>query len=293
MINILITGANSYIGTSFQKYMSQWPTTYHVDTLDMLNPEWEQFDFSKYDTVFHVAGIAHVDTKKITLNQQSLYYKVNTELTIKTAIKAKSSGVKQFIFMSSSIVYGNCAAIGKSKIITADTPVCPANFYGDSKVQAEKGILPLNDNTFKVAILRPPVIYGKNSKGNYPILSKIAKTTPIFPYISNQKSMLYIENLTAFIKLVIDNKSQGIFFPQNKEYANTSELVRLIASVNQRKVFLLKGFAWSLKFIGNFTDKISKAFGNFIYDNSLSNTFDRSYCKKTLEESIKETEGFV
>ena len=136
MKKILITGAGSYIGTSFEKYMKQWPDKYQVDTVDMIGDGWMKYDFSGYDTVYHVAGIAHSDNGKISKEKSKLYYEVNTKLTIRTAIKAKKSGVKQFIFMSSAIVYGDSAPIGKKKIITRDTPVSPANCYGDSKVKA-------------------------------------------------------------------------------------------------------------------------------------------------------------
>ena len=181
MKKILITGANSYIGISFENYMKQWADDYQVDTVDMIDGTWREKDFSPYDVVFHVAGIAHSDNGKISAEKEKLYYAVNTDLTVETAKKAKADGVGQFIFMSSAIVYGESAPIGKSKVITKDTPLSPANCYGDSKVQAEKGILPWNDDGFKVVVLRPPMIYGKNSKGNYPTLAKMALKMPVFP----------------------------------------------------------------------------------------------------------------
>lgn len=139
MKKILITGAGSYIGTSFENYINtNFPDKYTVDMVDMIGGGWKEKDFSPYDTVFHVAGIAHSDNGKIAPEKEKLYYSVNTELTSAAAEKAKSDGARQFIFMSSAIVYGNSAPIGKTKIITADTPVSPANCYGDSKVQAEK-----------------------------------------------------------------------------------------------------------------------------------------------------------
>jgi len=143
MKKILITGANSYIGTSFEDYLKQFADEYTVDTIDMIDGSWRNKSFEGYDAVFHVAGIAHSDNGKISEEREKLYYAVNTDLTVETARKAKAEGVKQFIFMSSAIVYGESAPIGKEKIITMDTPVSPANCYGDSKVQAEKGILPL------------------------------------------------------------------------------------------------------------------------------------------------------
>ena len=111
MKKILITGARSYIGTSCEKYMKQWSEKYHVDTVDMIGNTWKKHDFSGYDTVYHVAGIAHSDNGKISKEKVRLYYDVNTKLTIMTAMKAKKAGVKQFIFMSSAIVYGDSAPI--------------------------------------------------------------------------------------------------------------------------------------------------------------------------------------
>ena len=289
MKKILITGANSYIGTSFEKYLSSFSDDYTIETVDMIDGSWRNKDFSGYDVVFHVAGIAHSDNGKISPEKEKLYYAVNTDLTVETAGKAKSSGVKQFIFMSSAIVYGDSAPIGKSKVITKDTPVSPANCYGDSKVQAENGILPLQDDKFNVVVLRPPMIYGKGSKGNYPVLSKMARKLPLFPYVKNTRSMLYIENLCEFIRLMIDNEESGVFWPQNSEYSNTSELVRLISQVHNKKIFIIKGFTWLLKFMSLFTGLVNKAFGSLSYDQSLSD-YPVKYRIVSLSESIRRTE---
>lgn len=289
MKRILITGANSYIGTSFETYMAQFGDEYTVDTVDMIGDSWKSMSFSGYDCVFHVAGIAHSDNGKISKEKETLYYSVNTYLTIETAEKAKADGVKQFIFMSSAIVYGNSGPIGKGKRITKDTPVHPANCYGDSKVQAENGLRKLEDNSFKVVILRPPMIYGKSSKGNYPLMSKMARKLPIFPYVKNKRSMLYIENLCEFVRLMIENGEQGTFWPQNKEYSNTSEMVKMIGKAHGKNVHLIRGFEWSLKLLGLFTGLVDKAFGNLYYDKSLS-VYKQNYRVCSLEESIKRTE---
>ena len=290
MKKILITGANSYIGTSFEKYINEnYPESYTVDTVDMIDGSWKSKSFFGYDAVFHVAGIAHSDSGKISKEKEQLYYAVNTNLTIETAKKAQSDGVKQFIFMSSAIVYGESATIGKQKIITKNTPTAPANCYGDSKVQAENGIRPLSDENFKVVILRPPMIYGKKSKGNYPVLAKYAQKTPIFPYVKNQRSMLYIENLCEFVRLMIENGEQGTFWPQNAEYSNTSEIVKMIAAAHGRKVKLVKGFSWALKLLSCFTSLINKAFGSLCYEMNLSR-YNDEYRKFSVEESIHKTE---
>ena len=290
MKRILITGANSYIGTSFEKYVSQWPEKYETDTVDMIDGSWREKIFAGYDAVFHVAGIAHSDNGKISEEKEKLYYSVNTDLTIETAKKAKEDGVKQFVFMSSAIVYGESAPIGKQKIITKETPVSPANCYGDSKVQAEKGLKELEDDRFKVVILRPPMIYGKGSKGNYPVLVKFAKKLPLFPYVGNERSMLYIGNLVEFVRLMIENEERGTFWPQNVEYSNTSELVRMIGAAYGKKVRLVKGFGWLLKIMSHFTGLVNKAFGSLTYEKSMSE-YKEEYRRATLAESIEETEG--
>lgn len=292
MKKILITGANSYIGTSFEKYMAQWPDRYQVDTVDMIDGTWREKNFTGYDCVYHVAGIAHSDSGKISPEKAKLYYAVNTDLTIETAQKAKAEGVKQFIFMSSASVYGESAPIGKTKVITKDTPVSPANSYGDSKVQAENGILPLNDVNFKVVVLRPPMIYGPGSKGNYPVLSKLAQKLPVFPKVDNQRSMLYIGNLMEFVRLMVDNEEQGIFWPQNAEYSNTTELVKLIAQAHGKKIAVIPGCAWALKLLSHFTGLVNKAFGSLSYERSLSEYRD-NYRINRLEESIYKTEGTI
>lgn len=293
MKKILITGANSYIGTSFEKYIKEnYPNHYTVDTIDMIDGSWRDKDLSDYDSIFHVAGIAHSDNGKISEEKEKLYYAVNTDLTIETAKKAKTDGAKQFIFMSSAIVYGESAPIGKAKVITKDTAVAPANCYGDSKVQAENGIRLLNDDSFRVVVLRPPMIYGKGSKGNYPLLAKIAKKTPIFPYVKNERSMLYIENLCEFVRLMVENEEQGTFWPQNAEYSNTSEVVKMIAEAHEKKIKLIRGFAWALKIMSHLTGLVNKAFGNLSYDPSLSE-YKEDYRISNLRESIQRTESNI
>ena len=100
MKRVLITGAGSYVGTNVMKWLQQYPNDFYVEAVDTFGDNWKKADYSAFDVVYHVAGIAEVDGKK---SMKQLYYKVNTELTIKIAKHAKSSGVKQFIFMSSMI----------------------------------------------------------------------------------------------------------------------------------------------------------------------------------------------
>lgn len=290
MKKILITGANSYIGTSFEKYIYEnYPNEYQIDTLDMMDLNWKEYDFSGYDSIFHVTGIAHADVGNVSKETERLYYQVNCDLAYETALKAKKSKVKQFIYMSSIIVYGESAPYGKTKIITKDTKPEPANFYGDSKLQAEIKLSPLQDDSFNLVIIRPPMIYGKGSKGNYPMLSKLAKKLPVFPKINNQRSVLYVENLCEFVRLVISNNDQGIYYPQNSEYASTTVIVKTINPEIRISGILNPGVFISSKIPGKISGLCNKAFGNLVYEKSMSQ-YSENYCRYDLRESIEKTE---
>ena len=195
MKKILITGAQSYVGMSFEQYVSRFPGSYQVDTVDMRLDDWKQTSFAGYDAVFHVAGLVHMPKTKNAAEFADLYNKVNTDLAVETARKARAEGVRQFIFMSSASVYGLSAPVGKIVMINKETPLRPTDNYGISKAKAEEELGLLQDRNFKLAILRPPMIYGKGCKGNYQTMAKLARKLPVFPWVENQRSMLYIENL--------------------------------------------------------------------------------------------------
>ena len=295
MKKVLITGANSYIGTSFEKYVAEHYTSeLIITTIDMIDGSWREHDFGSYDVVFHVAGLAHSDVGNVSEEMKAKYYAINTDLAIETAKKAKAEGVKQFVFMSSAIIYGDSAPYGKTKIITKETKPEPTNFYGDSKLKADEGTRQLCDASFTVSVLRPPMIYGKGSKGNYPLLAKIAKRMPIFPDIINERSMLYIENFCEFLAQIMIRGYGGVFWPQNAEYTRTSEMVKTIAQVSGHKIGVSKILNWCVGLVCNITGKpaelANKAFGNLTYDKSMSK-YDFDYQIFSLEESIRRTEA--
>lgn len=275
MKRILITGAGSYIGTSVERWLKQPQFTgmYQVDTVDMRGKAWREKDFSGYDAVFHVAGIAHADVGKVTEEEKRLYYRVNCDLAVETAEKAKSEGVGQFIYMSSIIVYGEGTSLRQKRMITRETRPSPSNFYGDSKWKAEQKLLPLGDEAFHVAVIRPPMIYGEGCKGNYQTLKKIALKIPVFPYFPNERSMLYINGLCEYVRLLIDGGGGGLYFPQDREYVRTAEMVKRIADEHGRKMHLIKGCNWMIYLGGISPGKIgkmvNKAFGSLVYEKNI------------------------
>ncbi|WP_438467285.1 NAD-dependent epimerase/dehydratase family protein [Streptococcus pluranimalium] len=261
MKKVLITGANSYIGTSFEKWLEQSENDYHVDTLDMIDPKWREFDFSRYDSIFHVAAIVHKNERKM---DPTLYDKVNRDLPMDLASIAKKVGVKQFIFLSSMSVYGNT-----HEVITKETVEAPSTYYGKSKLAAEEALKTLQSETFNLLIIRPPMVYGPEATGNYTRLSKLSKITPLFPKIDNKRSMVYIDILLEFVRQSIDNNLSGIHFPQNQNFVTTSELVKTIREVNGKNTILTSLFNPLINLLIKI-GPISKLFGNLVYAQEMS-----------------------
>lgn len=297
--DVLIVGAGSYIGDSFKTYAERYyGENFTIDTVDTIDGSWRDTDFSSYDIVYYVAGIAHVDAGSVDDTTKEKYYVVNTDLAVEVAQKAKAEGVKEFIFMSSMIVYGESAGYGQKKVVDAHTVPAPANFYGDSKLQADMAVRELAGDGFKVVVLRPPMIYGKGSKGNYPTLAKLARKLPVFPDVDNERSMLHIDNLCEFlcqVMLVRDFVEDAVvLIPQNAEWTKTSQMVKEIAKIRESRIV-----EWSIlkpavyvggKMPGKIGGLVNKAFGNSCYIHEISTYPGLDYQVVSLKESIHRTE---
>ncbi|MGV3004508.1 NAD-dependent epimerase/dehydratase family protein [Aerococcus urinaeequi] len=278
MKNILITGKNSYIGNQFEEWLSQWPDKYNVKKISLKTDNWQVEDWSHFDIVLHVAGIAHNSSNS---KLEDVYYHINRDLTILVANKAKNDGVKQFIYMSSIIVFGT----SKDKI-DLNSNLEPDNFYGDSKLQAEQALEKLKSDQFKISIVRPPMVYGKDSKGNFPLLSKLANITPVFPNFDNKRSMIYIKNLTEFLRKVIETKTYGYLHPQNKELIKTTELVKLLGQYNNHQIYSTTLFNFLIRIIKK-QRIINKLFGDLYYTTEMRDG-DFEYQLFDLEKSISD-----
>ena len=281
MKRVLITGAGSYVGGWVRKRLEQEPERFYVEELDVQDDAWKSFDFSGFDSVFHVAGIAHVSTDP---SMEALYFQVNRDLAVEVGERAKAAGVRQLVFMSSSIVYGDSSSRDEGPI-TRETPANPANFYGRSKLEAEEGLQRLADDQFNVAILRCPMIYGPGCKGNFPTLAKIARKFPVFPEVRNKRSVLYVENLAEFVAQIVDRGLSGMFWPQNADYMSTSEAVRLLGEAQGSSVHVTRVLSSFASLALRFTEAGRKAFGSLYYDMAICD-YGFDYRTNGFEESI-------
>lgn len=257
MLNILILGANSYIGKHLAEHLQQFSADYHVRSISQRDDRWKELDFSVFDSIVDCVGIAH---RKETKENAHEYYEINADLAFRTAQKAKDAGAKQFIFLSSMSVYGM-----DEGVITKETQPNPKTHYGKSKWQAEQQIAPLQDEMFRVAIVRPPMVYGEGCKGNYQTLVKLAKKLPVVPDYKNERSMISIENLSAYLKQLIDERSCGVFLPQDPFYHCTCDTIIDIARKDDRHIARTQIFNFGVFILRHISKTGKKAFGDLVY----------------------------
>lgn len=280
MTRVIITGAGSYIGTHLNAWLSRRPERFEVEEMD-LHGAWDASAFLGCGCVIHVAGLAH---RREQPGDEALYDRVNHALALEVAEAAKAQGVRQFIFFSSMSVYGlSCGRI------TAQTRPAPNTYYGVSKCKAEQDLCALADDAFHVAVLRPPMIYGRGCRGNYPRLSALARSLPLFPRVQNERSMLYIDTLCAFVERLAESGAGGLYFPQNRDYVSTCDMVREIAACHGRRVRLAPGLAAPIRALAPRVGLVGKVFGTLTYDQSMSEAF-RPEEELSFAETIRRTE---
>ncbi|WP_298824696.1 NAD-dependent epimerase/dehydratase family protein [uncultured Planococcus sp.] len=287
-MRILVTGENSYAGRQFEKRMLELNSDWEIDFISVRNNEWKMKEFSSYEAIYHVAAIVHQKEKS---ENESLYYKINRDLTYELADKAKLEGVKSFVFLSTMAVYGLIGKIGEETIISKDTVETPTSYYGKSKLEAEHKISVLQSDDFQVSMLRIPMIYGYGCPGNYASLSKLAKKTPLFPKINNRRSLVYIDHLSDLVMYLIDNKAHGLFLVKNPEDVNTLVMVNEIAKNNNKRIINSNILSLFIKSFGNKFSITRKMFGNIIYKNEDCKIDGFQYTKLSFEESITRAEG--
>jgi nucleoside-diphosphate-sugar epimerase len=265
-MRILITGKHSYIGSSVKAWLNEKEGTFVVDEISMRNINLNTLSFKKYDVIFHVAGIAHISSNKKMIPE---YFIINRDLAIEVAKKAKEEGVKQFIFTSTMAIYGDDRPIGDFKPIDVQQP-SPTNAYGQSKFAADEAIQKLQDQNFKVSILRIPMVYGVNSKGNFPRLEKLARKVSIFPKLENIRSVINVLSLSELIRLLIIKNKDGVFYPQDKEYFSTSTFINAYRNKIHKNTLFIPFLSIILKFLALLIMPINKIYGNKFYDAKLS-----------------------
>ncbi len=230
MVKVLITGADSFVGTNYIKYSQNK----EVDEISLIDNQPEEIEFSSYDVVLHLVAIVH---QLKTISEKD-YFKVNKGFCLRTAEEAKKAGVKQFVFLSTVKVYGEFNP--ESGPWTENSKCYPEDSYGKSKYEAETELRKLEDNDFTVSIIRTPLVYGKNVRANMLSIMKLVDRMRILPFgnVNNKRSFTYTKNLIGFIDRIIEKRTSGVFIAMDSKPLSTTELVKLIAKYLDKKVIL-------------------------------------------------------
>ena len=283
-MKILIIGKDSYIGNHIDEWLTQHG--YQVKQLDVLDDGWQQFDYSTYDSIVHVAGIVHQPKCK----DWELYRRVNTEMPIAIATLAKEQGVKQYVFFSTMGVYGKGKEL-KRNIIDEYTPLQPSGMYSRSKYLAELGLTEMQDENFNVAFVRPPSVYGKECRGGYiKGFESIVRKLPVVPiiYKNVKQSFIYIDNLSELVRLLIERQMCGVFCPQDDKAVNANELLETIAKGLGKKYRGSRLMGYGVRLL-SFLPIVKKAYGGIEYAKSLSAIKDMNYVVVPFDEGMRET----
>lgn len=273
-MKILITGKTGYVGNHTMKYLEE-NTDYAIDIISLRGEEWLNLDFSKYDVVFHSAGVIPGGDIK-----NDAFFSINRDLTQQLATKAKCEGVKQFIYLSSMAVYGVKQSVRSGEgIIFKNTSCNPNSIYGQSKYEGEKAISSLEDDNFKVAIIRAPSIYGLGNINYFSQYYYLINKLPIQPYafIRCKRSAIYIDNLSELILQIITNSFRGIICPADRPAMSTIEYVKLLQTKKQRKFMYSRILGLVLELLGSKISVVNNIWGSIAYDDSLTNIFDGKY----------------
>lgn len=278
MNKLLITGSNGFIGTYF---INKYQHKYNIQKFSFFNDDFKKVNLTDVSVIVYLSALVH----QMGGASAQEYEKVNVTQTLKLAKRAKESGVKHFIFMSTVKVYGEETA----QVYSENTICNPEDEYGKSKLKAEQELLKLEDENFKISIVRTPIVYGYGVKANIKNLVNLTNKIPILPFgaIDNKRSMVYIGNLCYLVDEVIKQKQNGIFLASDNEPSSTTKLIELIAKNFNKKVYLVKipFFETLLKLLKPSFHK--RLYGSLEVDNSITKQKLNLINPYSVEEGIK------
>lgn len=230
MKRILLTGANGFVGNYFLK---KYSSSYEIITFSFLNDNFVNLDLSNIDVVIHCSALVH-QMKGASWEQ---YEKININQTIQLADKAKKSGVKHFIFLSTIKVYGE----ESNKHCYENSRTNPTDYYSISKLKAEDSIRNIESSNFKISVLRCPLIYGAGVRANFANLINLIKKASILPFknIKNKRSLVFVGNVCFILHRIIFLEKRGIFLSVDDKALSTTDLIQIIAKYLDKKILLI------------------------------------------------------
>lgn len=294
-MKFFVTGANGFVGKFLCEELERRGSDYLAGTRasygDLVTQQnWEQF-LQNVDIVVHLAARVHV-MKDMSLDPLVEFRKANCEATLNLAKAAKLQGVKRFIYISSVKVNGETTTDGP--FYSNDEPA-PQDAYGISKMEAERGLLLLNEpGVFEVVIIRPPLVYGPGVKANFQSLMTLVHKGFPLPFglaDKNKRSLVSVYNLVDLIILCSLHEKAGgqIFLVSDDNDLSLKKLIQKIGFVLNRRallipipIFIIEWTGWLLR-KGSYVDRL---FGNLQVDISQTKRLLGWTPKVSFEETF-------
>ena len=232
---LMITGASGFIGSNFIK---KYENEYNIVPVCLIKNKPEDLDYTEVDTILHLAALVH----QMKGAPEEKYFEINTELTRRLATTAKEKGVKHFVFYSTVAVWGTHGYFEHEKVITLKTPLNPLTPYAKSKYDAEDILNELKSENFKISILRPPMVYGKDCPGNMKKLEKLVDIVPILPLGNdgNKRTIVHVDKLLDETNKIIHSENEGIFIPRDDKDMSIKDILEYVFKEKNKKKILIK-----------------------------------------------------
>jgi nucleoside-diphosphate-sugar epimerase len=242
----LVTGATGFVGRTLvhrlladgravraavRRVSEALPAEAETVTVDDIGPDTDwRAALAGVDAVVHLAARAHV-LRDSSADAHARYRAVNTLGALRLAEAAATAGVRRFVFLSSARVHGDHTT---GAPFTESSPLLAEDPYGRSKADAERGLAALGaTGRLEPVILRPPLVYGPEARGNFARLVALVDRGVPLPLgaVRNRRSLIFVGNLVDAVVRTLDHPAAAgeTFLLSDEEDLSTPELVRRVA----------------------------------------------------------------
>jgi nucleoside-diphosphate-sugar epimerase len=239
---ILVTGASGFVGKALCTELaarglrfratSRTPRPGHVAVGELDDgTDWSEA-LAGVTRVVHLAARVHVMDEQAP-DPLAEFRRINVAGTLRLARQAAEAGVRRFVFLSSIKVNGEETQPGRP--FTADDTPSPQDPYGQSKLEAEQGLLALGRSTgMEIVILRPPLVYGPGVQANFRSMLRWVKRGVPLPLgaVRNSRTLVALDNLVDLVILCLEHPdaAQQVLLAGDGEDLSTPELLRRVAA---------------------------------------------------------------